>query len=186
MSDLRGFAAPEPLETGNTGKIFGVVVIALAVCAAGTYSYETGMWNSRPIEVASNDVPPPVRLPAALAPAPQPMTAPTSPMQSVPAAMLPQAAAAPRPVETTRHVLAQRSPRAATIVAPAEPAADQNAPPEIPPQPQAQSAQVPTPPAQASPDSGFEPQPTAQPQQDTPAQSPPPQLPDNSAAQTPQ
>ena len=72
MSDLRGFAAPEPIEPGNTGKIFGAVVIALAVCAAGTYSYESGMWNSpQPMRVASINLP---SVPA-LAPTPAPLIA---------------------------------------------------------------------------------------------------------------
>jgi len=176
MSDLRGFATPEPIDPGNTGKILGAVFVALAVCAAGTYSYETGMWNSpEPARVASIDLPS-----ASATPPPAQFAPPAAPAQNVPVQQpAPQAAA---PVITTPHrILAQHSPRA--ILPPNDSGTDQSAP--APAQPSDQSAQVPTAPAQAAPD--VEPQSAAQPQQDVPAQNlpqPQPQQPDGS--QTPQ
>src|SRR5271169_4663925 len=106
MSDLRGFAAPEPVETGSTGKIFGAIVIALAICAAGTYSYETGMWNSPPPpRVADNELPSIPTTPPA--PPVQPMIAPSAPVQDVPAPAPAQAAAPVIAAPHPQHRLAQ-------------------------------------------------------------------------------
>jgi hypothetical protein len=161
MSDLRGFTAPEPIETGNTGKIFGALAVALVVCAAGTYTYETGVWNSPTVRVADNDLPSvPVmaRAPAVLAPI-QPTIAP--PVQNLQSPAPLQAAAPPRAeIARPRHALAQRSEHAVTI-APPEPAIEQT-PTEIAPQ--------------APVDAPASPQPESQSAapQDTPAQTPQP------------
>jgi len=164
MSDLRGFTAPEPIEMGNTGKIFGAIVIALAVCAAGTYSYETGMWNSQPAtRVADNELPSISTTPPA--PPAQPMIAPQ--VQNVPAPAPTQAAAPVIAAPHPQHILAQHSPRA--VLPPDESTPDQNVPAQAAPQPSAESAQVPSTPAQASPDTGAAPQPQ---QDNTPAQNP--------------
>lgn len=178
MSDLRGFTAPEPIETGNTGKIFGAVVIALAICAAGTYSYETGMWNSQPATlVADNELPSISTTPPA--PPAQPMLAPSAPVQNVPAPTPAQAAAPVIAAPHPQHTLAQHSPRA--VLPPDESTTDQSATTQPAPPTSSESAQVPSTAAQASPDAGTEPQPQ---QDNTPAQAP--QQPDNSTPQTPQ
>jgi hypothetical protein len=58
MSDLRGTGARARIDYGNRGKIIGAILVALMVLAAGTYSYEAGLWRAPPAQaVANGDLP---------------------------------------------------------------------------------------------------------------------------------
>src|SRR5580765_1472333 len=80
MEDLRGIAAPE-LETSNSPKIMGAVVVILGVGALGAYTLSTGIWDSpSPRVIASREPAPvaPVKITAPVAPTPPAITpAPT-------------------------------------------------------------------------------------------------------------
>jgi hypothetical protein len=65
--DLRATAAPE-LETNNTPKIMGAVLVVVAVGALSAYTLSSGMWNSpSPRQIASIE-PAPVKITAPVAP----------------------------------------------------------------------------------------------------------------------
>src|SRR5258706_10029192 len=78
MEDLRGTATPE-IETSNTPKIMGAVLVVLAIGALGGYTLSSGLWNSpAPREMASRE-PVPVKITGPVAPvAPAPVGAPIS------------------------------------------------------------------------------------------------------------
>ncbi|HEY5047777.1 MAG TPA: hypothetical protein VII49_07160 [Rhizomicrobium sp.] len=60
MSDLRGGNAPTGMNLGSTGKIIGAVIVAVAICGIGVYSYESGMGKAHHNQVvASNSLPSP-------------------------------------------------------------------------------------------------------------------------------
>jgi hypothetical protein len=54
MSDLRGTGAPGRIDTGNRAKIIGALLVAAMVTAAGTYSYEAGLWRAPANPVVAN------------------------------------------------------------------------------------------------------------------------------------
>lgn len=122
MEDLRGTATPE-LETTNTPKIMGAVVVALGVGALGAYTLSAGIWNSpSPPRVIASTEPAPVKLVkpvAAVAPAtPAPVMAPSSPYQHT--ALTPAAT----PVTRVAHVRKSEAPvtHARSTTAPSVPA----------------------------------------------------------------
>jgi len=82
MEDLRGNATAE-IETSNTPKLMGAVLVVLAVGALGGYTLSSGLWNSpSPREMASRE-PVPVKITGPVTPiAPAPVgTAVSSPYQ---------------------------------------------------------------------------------------------------------
>lgn len=106
MTDLRG-VEPQEIETDNTGKIVGAVVIALAIGAVGAYSYGFGASQSPQAKVAmiTGPVKPPsASLPLALLAAPSSVS-PATPIVAPPAAIVPTSA--------ERHIAATRPSRLA-------------------------------------------------------------------------
>jgi hypothetical protein len=139
MSDLRGMTAPEKVELGDTGKIVGAAVIAIAVCAGGAYFYIAGTGKAAPHQqvVASNGFSSPA-LPAAtpaivpqqptVAPPPTPDSSAAQAVQSTPLQAAPVAAPSP-PVKTARI----HTPKYTTPPSQVAPMPDNNATPATPP-----------------------------------------------------
>ena len=99
MEDIRGIAAPE-LETSNTPKIMGAVVVILGVGALSAYTLSTGMWNSpTPRQIASVE-PAPVKITAPVAK----ITAPVAPIVPAAAPADQHAADAAKPPTRVAHV----------------------------------------------------------------------------------
>jgi hypothetical protein len=156
MTDIRGIS-PREIETDNTGKIVGAVVIALAIGATGAYTYEIGLRQSPPMKIATTTGFLSPALPR-VAPAAAPAAASSVVLQPAPIAASP----ADVPTKTERHAVVTRLSRLART-------------PSLRPKPlQSLAARSPTPvPELASPLDNTKSPPMTTPSLDAPVQNAP-------------